>query len=82
MESTTEESKLLDWLKARPEMYEQLKRIRELESSDPEIDRAELYHLQKGLSLLSVVVTALCRRSRRFRENASTERGGYNLKPF
>ena len=55
MESTTEESKLLDWLKARPEMYEQLKRIRELEFSDPQIDRAELelFELVKSIGASS-----------------------------
>ena len=56
MESVTEESKLLDWLKARPEMYEQLKRIRELESSDPQIDRAELelFELVKSIGASSL----------------------------
>ena len=55
MESITEESKLLDWLKARPAMYEQLKRIRELESSDPQIDRAELelFELVKSIGASS-----------------------------
>ena len=55
MQSTTEDNKLLDWLKARPEMYEQLKRIRELESSDPQIDRAELelFELVKSIGASS-----------------------------
>ena len=55
MESTTKDSKLLDWLKARPGMYEQLERIRELESSDPEFDRAELelFELVKAIGASS-----------------------------
>ena len=55
MESSKDDSKLLDWLKAHPEMYEQLERIRELESSDPQIDRAELelFELVKAIGASS-----------------------------
>ena len=42
MDLKTKDLELLDWLKSRPEMYEQLERIQELESGDPELDKAEL----------------------------------------
>ncbi len=42
MESKTKDHELLNWLKSRPEMYEQLERIQELKSGDPELDRVKL----------------------------------------
>ena len=55
MESLTKDRKLLNWLKSRPELYEQLERIQELELGDPELDKAELelYELVKAIGASS-----------------------------
>lgn len=37
---------MLTWLKSQPELYERLKRIRSLQSSDPDLERAELELLE------------------------------------
>lgn len=37
---------MLDWLKSQPDLYERLKQIRSLQSSDPDLDRAELELLE------------------------------------
>lgn len=41
-----DEQALFNWLKSQPELYERLKQIRSLQSSDPDLDRAELELLE------------------------------------
>ena len=55
MKSKAEDLKLLNWLKSRPELYEQLERIQGLELEDPELDKAELelYELVKSIGASS-----------------------------
>lgn len=49
--SYKDEAEMLTWLKSQPELYARLKQIRALQSSNPDLDRAELELLELTRSI-------------------------------